>query len=212
LQHRRLARDFEVVVIDGVRGLGNGRLLPAGPLRESAQRLGSVDAVVINGEARPGLLPQLRQWGAPAPLFMRLVPGALEPVRSSRGPQPLAEQIASLRSAGGAGATLWGQRLEDLRGTRVHAVAGIGNPGRFFDLLRAHGLEVIEHAFADHHVFRAGDLELPGHSPILMTEKDAVRCADLASDRLAFVPVTAQFSPEDAQNLLVEASARCATV
>jgi tetraacyldisaccharide 4'-kinase len=92
---------------------------------------------------------------------------------------------------------------------RVHAVAGIGNPQRFFDLLRSYGLEVLPHAFADHHAFSARDLDLPGKLPILMTEKDAVRCAAFANDRLGFVPVTAQFSPEDAQTLLVEVNARC---
>lgn len=212
LQHRRLARDFELVVIDGARGLGNGRLLPAGPLREPAARVGLVDAVVINGEPRPGLLDALARLGAPRPFLMRLVPGPLEPVRSAQGHPTLAEDIAALPNAGGAGRGLWGRRLEELHGTPVHAVAGIGNPGRFFDLLRSYGLVVQAHAFADHHVFTARDLDLPGAGPILMTEKDAVRCAALASDRLVSVPVTAQFSAEDAQNLLVEVNARCARV
>jgi tetraacyldisaccharide 4'-kinase len=200
LQHLRLARDFELVVIDGARGLGNGRLLPAGPLREPAERLTTVDAIVINGEPKPGLLEQLAQLGAPAPRFMRMVPSALEPVRGPEGHHSA------------AGAALWGQRLEDLHGVRVHAVAGIGNPERFFDLLRAFGLDIMPHAFADHHAFTARDLALPGEWPILMTEKDAVRCSQFANDRLGFVPVTAQFSPEDAQNLLVEVNARCARV
>jgi tetraacyldisaccharide 4'-kinase len=212
LQHLRLARDFELVVIDGARGLGNGQLLPAGPLRESPARLGSVDAVVINGDPRPGLLEQLANLGAPAPLSMRMVPSPLEAVRGARGHQTLAEEIADLRGAGGAGEALWGHRLEDLRDTPVHAVAGIGNPERFFTLLRSFGLRVTPHAFADHRAFRARDLELPGDWPILMTEKDAVRCAAFASDRMACVPVTAQFSAEDAQNLLVEVNARCARV
>jgi tetraacyldisaccharide 4'-kinase len=200
LQHLRLARDFELVVIDGARGLGNGRLLPAGPLREPANRLKRVDAVVINGEPKPGLLEQLAALGSPPPLFMRLVPSALEPVRGAQGHQAV------------AGAALWGQRLEDLRGVRVHAVAGIGNPERFFELLKSYGLDIIPHAFADHHAFSAQDLQLPGKWPILMTEKDAVRCAAFAGERLGFVPVTAQFSGEDAQNLLIQVSARCAKV
>jgi tetraacyldisaccharide 4'-kinase len=209
LQHLRLARDFEIVVIDGSRGLGNGRLLPAGPLREPATRLGFVDAVVINGAPRPGLLDTLRALDAPAPLLMRMVPSALEPVRGVGGHQTLPQQIATPRSAGGAGAALWGQRLEDLRGVRVHAVAGIGNPQRFFELLRSFGLDLMPHAFPDHHAFTAQALQLPGNWPILMTEKDAVRCAPFANDRLACVPVTAQFSPADADSLLLEVSARC---
>jgi tetraacyldisaccharide 4'-kinase len=209
LQHLRLARDFELVVIDGARGFGNGRLLPAGPLREPLARLATVDAVVINGEPRSGLLAQLAALGAPPPLFMRMVPAAIEPVRGAGAHQTLPEEIAALRGAGGAAQALWGHRLEELRGTRVHAVAGIGNPGRFFDLLGSYGLEVIPHAYPDHHVFSARDLELPGDAPILMTEKDAVRCAAHASDRMGVVPVTARFSAEDAETLLVQVNARC---
>jgi tetraacyldisaccharide 4'-kinase len=194
LQHLRLARDFELVVIDGARGLGNGRLLPAGPLRELPARLGSVGAVVINGEPRAGLLDTLARLGAPAPLLMRMVPAAIKPVCAA---------------AGGAGAALFGRRLEDLRGLRAHAVAGIGNPGRFFDLLRSFGLDIMPHAFADHHAFTARDLDLPGRWPILMTEKDAVRCAAFDNDRLGFVPVTAQLSPADATMLLAGISNRC---
>jgi tetraacyldisaccharide 4'-kinase len=212
LQHLRLARNFELVVIDGARGLGNGRLLPAGPLREPAARLGTVDAVVINGEPAPGLLETLMRLGAPAPLFMRLVPAAIEPVRGATAGDTVADELAAQAGSGGAGAALWGHRLEDLRGMRVHAVAGIGNPGRFFKLLESFGLTIVPHAFADHHPFAARDLELPGDLPILMTEKDAVRCAAFANDRLACVPVTAQFSLEDAHSLLVAVSARCVKV
>ena len=145
LQHLHLARDFELVVIDGARGLGNGRLLPAGPLRESAARLETVDALVINGEPHPGLLDTLRALGAPRPVFMRMVPSALEPVRGAGEHRP--------------GEVLWGHRLEDLHGVRVHAVAGIANPQRFFDLLSSYGLDVMPHAFADHHAFTARDLD-----------------------------------------------------
>jgi len=194
LQHLRLARDFELVVIDGARGLGNGRLLPAGPLREPVSRLTGVDAVVINGEPRPGLLGTLASLGAPSPLLMRMVAGVIEPLRVG---------------GTGAGAALWGQRLEDLRGVRVHAVAGIGNPERFFTLLRSFGLDIVPHAFADHHAFSARDLNFAGDWPILMTEKDAVRCAAFVTGRLAFLPVTAQFSPSDAQTLLVGVNASC---
>jgi tetraacyldisaccharide 4'-kinase len=195
LQHLRLARDFELVVIDGARGLGNGRLLPAGPLREPPSRLRTVDAVVINGAPRAGLIATLATLGAPAPLSMRLIPSVIEPVRAT--------------GAGGPGAAVWGRRLEDLRAVRVHAVAGIGNPGRFFDLLRSFGLDIMPHAFADHHAFTARDLDLPGRWPILMTEKDAVRCAAFDNDRLGFVPVTAQLSPADATLLLAGISNRC---
>jgi tetraacyldisaccharide 4'-kinase len=196
LQHLPLARNFELVVIDGARGLGNGRLLPAGPLREPASRLSTVDAVVINGAPKTGLMATLASLGAPAPLFMQLVPARIESVRAI--------------GTSGPGAALWGRRLEELRAVRVHAVAGIGNPGRFFELLRSFGLDIMPHAFADHHVFTARDLDLPGRWPILMTEKDAVRCAAFDNDRLGFVPVTAQLSPNDAATLLAGIDSRCA--
>ncbi len=84
--------------------------------------------------------------------------------------------------------------LERFRGQRVHAVAGIGNPQRFFRELRAHGIELIEHAFPDHYRFTAADLAFGDGLPVLMTEKDAVKCSAFANPRLWYVPVTAQFS------------------
>ena len=83
---------------------------------------------------------------------------------------------------------------------------------RFFELLESFGLDIVPHAFADHHPFSARDLNLPGDLPIVMTEKDAIRCAAFANDRLACVPVTAQLSLEDAHRLLVAVSTRCAKV
>jgi tetraacyldisaccharide 4'-kinase len=92
--------------------------------------------------------------------------------------------------------------LDTFRGQRVHAVAGIGNPGRFFRALREHGLDPIEHAYPDHHAFRTGELDFPDRLPVLMTEKDAVRCRGSAGPRLWYVPVTAAFSEPHARRLL----------
>jgi len=163
LQHYRLARDLEIVVVDGERRFGNGLPLPAGPLREGVGRLRSVDLVVCNG-------------GTPAPgeHAMTLRPSDLE----SLG-QP------ALR-----------QRLTDWRGERVHAVAGIGNPERFFATLRALGLEVEPLPFPDHHAYTAADIDPPGDRPVLMTEKDAVKCRPFAGPRHWVVPVDAV--PDDA--------------
>lgn len=82
--------------------------------------------------------------------------------------------------------------LESFAGRRVHAVAGIGNPERFFDGLRAHGIEVVPHAFADHHAFAAADLAFGDELPLLMTEKDAVKCLAFASPQFWCVPVRAE--------------------
>jgi tetraacyldisaccharide 4'-kinase len=92
--------------------------------------------------------------------------------------------------------------LAHFRGGPLHAVAGIGNPGRFFRELRSRGLEVIEHAFPDHHPFSPADLEFADELPVLMTEKDAVKCRSFANARLWYVPVDAVFSDPGSRELL----------
>ena len=154
LQHRALARDIEIEVVDGVRRYGNGRLIPAGPLRERP-RVTSLR--VVNGIASQG------------------------------GEWPMALRLGDARALGDATV----RPLARFAGTRVAAVAGIGNPQRFFTALAAAGLEVDGHAFADHHDFTAADFAaLP--RPLLMTEKDAVKCRDLGLDDAWAVPVNAQ--------------------
>jgi tetraacyldisaccharide 4'-kinase len=177
LQHLRLARDCQLVVVDGSRGFGNGRLLPAGPLREPLAQLARADLVIVNGAA---VHPSLAALPAGRTLTMQLTATQALPV-------------------GGEGAA---RALADFRGQRVHALAGIGNPARFFASLRAHGLELTEHAFPDHHPYSAQDLAFGDAAPVLMTEKDAVKCAGFADARLWYVPVSASFSEADAQQLL----------
>jgi tetraacyldisaccharide 4'-kinase len=159
LQNPALARDIEICVVDGVRRFGNGRLLPAGPLRESWERLRSVDFVVCNGGV------------------------------AGEGEVPM---ILTMGSAQRVGAASQQRDLAQFAGQTVHAVAGIGNPARFFAALRGHGLDFIEHAFDDHHAYVRADLEFADALPILMTEKDAVKCADMADLPLWYVPVDAQ--------------------
>ena len=182
LQHLRLARDCEILVVDGARGVGNGRLLPAGPLREPTTRLLQVDAIVVNGSATHGSLAALLP---PAVLAMQLA--AIEVVSvDERERRPLAS----------------------FQGQRVHAVAGIGNPQRFFRELRAHGMELIEHAFPVHHPLSAAEVAFADALPVLMTEKDAVKCGTFANPRLWYVPVTAHLSAHDAHELLARVLAK----
>ncbi len=94
------------------------------------------------------------------------------------------------------------QPLEAFRGRPVHAVAGIGNPQRFFADLRARGLELIEHPFPDHHALSAADLDFGDGLAVLMTEKDAVKCRQAAGPRHWYVPVAADFSEADSHRLL----------
>jgi tetraacyldisaccharide 4'-kinase len=187
LQHLALVRHCEMVVIDGQRGFGNGCLLPRGPLRESPGRLRRVNAVIVNGAMKaPGLkLPRLLSR---TQFAMTMRPGDARPV-SGHG---------SLRS------------LASFRGSGVHAVAAIGNPQRFFDTLREAGLTLYEHPMPDHHAFKPGDLNFGDNLPILMTEKDAVKCAAFADERLWFVPVTAEFVESEASELVDLVLARAA--
>lgn len=142
LQHYALARDAEIAVTSGRRGMGNGVLLPGGPLRESAQRLAAVDLHLVQGSGRDF-------W---------LVPGRIYRLDGHAGDKTLA----------------------DFAGTTVHAVAGIGDPARFFGMLRAYDLDVIEHPMPDHHFYTAADLDFGDTRVVLLTEKDAVKCPDLA--------------------------------
>jgi tetraacyldisaccharide 4'-kinase len=180
LQHLRMRRDCEIIVVDGTRGFGNGRVLPAGPLRESALRARTIDAMVVNGgvvgEPIRGVPPEL----AAAAIRMQLLPGEARRMAGSGDAEP----------------------LEAFRGRPVHAVAGIGNPRRFFADLRTHGLEVIEHPFSDHHALTAAELDFGDGLAVLMTEKDAVKCRDVAGSRLWYVPVEAAFSEADSRRLL----------
>ena len=173
LQHLALKRDCEIVVIDGARQLGNGALLPAGPLREPAVRLRSVDAVVSNGES----------------------PALLE----------LAVPQFSMRLTGQVARSLVGTEsrpLASFRGSAVHAIAGIGNPERFFAWLRLQGLQIIPHALPDHAQLFREDIRFADGLPVLMTEKDAVKCARLAGSEHWSVPVEATFTAVDGAQLL----------
>ena len=92
--------------------------------------------------------------------------------------------------------------LEDFRGSEAHAVAAIGNPQRFFSMLRRRGLSFTEHEFPDHHDFVAQDLNFGDSLPVLMTAKDAVKCRELADARLWEVPVEVTFADDGAERLL----------
>lgn len=157
LQHYGLARDVEIVVTDGLRRLGNGRLLPAGPLREPVERGRAVDFRVVNG-------------GFPEPGEIRMHLELADPIS-------LDGRITC--------------PLGDFAGTKVHAVAGIGHPERFFKSLREAGLQIEPHPFPDHHPFLPDDLRFDDDLPVLMTEKDAVKCRPFAARNRWYVPARA---------------------
>lgn len=156
LQHRALPRQIEIEVFDNVRRYGNGRLLPAGPLREAVRR---VD--------------------------MRVGNGLSSDTDDAYAMQLQMTQCYHLES---------GEKksLSEFQGQAIQAVAGIGNPQRFFDALTALGLDVQAHPFPDHHQFSESDL--PESGPVFMTEKDAVKFAKTQRADIWVVPVDARLS------------------
>src|SRR5690606_1197509 len=163
LQHYALARDVEIEVIDGRRRHGNGLPIPAGPLREPADRGAACDFRVLNVGSDPDLAAGFGEWP------MWLAPGDAVPLVGGRT-----------------------RPLSDFAGGRVHAVAGIGDPERFFAMLRDLGIAVVPHAFPDHHAYTADDLRFGSDLPVLMTAKDAVKCTAFVNERHYAVPVRAE--------------------
>jgi tetraacyldisaccharide 4'-kinase len=215
LQHLPLARDCEIVVIDGARGFGNARVLPAGPLREPVSRLANANLIVINGTAEHPSLRHLQSVASAKILQMTLQPAEAVRINARRpsaqsapdAPRPHEAQRASdpPRASDAqrpSDAQDSSRPLDTFRDRPLHAVAGIGNPARFFRDLRARGLEVIEHPFPDHHPFTPRDLSFADDLPVLMTEKDAVKCGSFSDPRLWFVPTAAHFGDAQARELL----------
>lgn len=163
LQHYRLQRDFEIAVIDGSRGLGNGWLLPAGPLREPASRLKTVGAVVCNSDKHDGSESALNAFSMQ--LEGKVFHNLLDPTKT-------------------APATVFVEKS-------LCAIAGIGNPARFFQQLSDLGLQFKSLVFPDHHAFRSADLQNIKVDAILMTEKDAVKCTAFAEAHCWYLPVNA---------------------
>lgn len=182
MQHYRLPRDIELAVFDARRGIGNGALIPVGPLREPAQRLTSVDFVVLNGEPFPGDGQQIAAFAGVEHANIHAM--ALEP-----------SALVNINS----GETL---RPEVLQNRGVRAVAGIGNPSRFFDTLRKLGARVTEKPFPDHHHFRPEDLGFHVGEWLVMTAKDAVKCRGFAPDNAWMLTVEARLSEPFEQRFL----------
>jgi len=155
LQHYRMGRAIEIVVIDGLRGLGNQRCLPAGPLRESALRLNEVDYLVVNGGAWPGAYR------------MDFIPGALTSLLSG---MPVDVHTLTMP---------------------VAAVTGTGHPQRFFQTLTALNVSYQPYVFPDHYPFTVSDFKQI-EPCVVMTEKDAVKCAVFAASSMYFLPIEAK--------------------
>ena len=172
LQHYALARDIEIAVVDGQKGLGNGYCLPVGPLREPPSRLNEVDMIVLN-QAEGGNPLANYNVDAEKMFSMAIVADGIYP-------------LACLKDSDSSPI-----KAERLNG-KVHGVAGIGNPDRFFSSLRQQGLEVIEHRFADHYQYQCHDLQFGDGLPVVMTEKDAVKCIRFELENCHYLKVSSQ--------------------
>lgn len=184
LQHYAMGRDIEIAVVDATRGLGNGWRLPCGPLRESVRRLKRVDYVLLNGASEGGKVP------LPTPLVKNLTQrnALIEMQIATRGWRRVSDS----------------QEIETPDGESVIAIAGIGNPKRFFDLLEAEKLHITEtRVFADHHGFDASDFfNVSNLYPIVMTEKDAVKCKPFARPHWYYLKVGAQLPESFEQHII----------
>ena len=178
LQHYRLARNYEIAVVDSGRGFGNGRLLPAGPLREPLSRLNSINDVVLHRttENQPEVL---RRASDRRPVeFSLLINAAARLDRSEVVP------------------------IDNFRGKTVHAVAGIGHPERFFHALESRGIKLIRHPLQDHATIEPSDINFDDDLDVLMTEKDAVKCRWLDTAQCWYVPADVVFEDGDDERLL----------
>jgi tetraacyldisaccharide 4'-kinase len=190
LQHYQLGRDCEIAVVDAVRGLGNGRLLPAGPLREPPARLSGVDALVMR---------------APDPaLGLRVTTRIIAGVESLASFAVDPTVVRSLQSGEA-------RPLAAFAGQSVQAVAGIGYPEGFFATLRGAGLTVIPHPLPDHAAISAATFDYGDALPVLMTGKDAVKCRGNQDPRLWEVCAAAVVEPAQAAALLAIVEARIAS-
>ncbi len=165
LQHLALARDVEICLLDATSPNRSRYLLPAGPYRESRSRLKNVDLIVEHGAVED----------SDTRYAMNLVANA---------PKRVVEVVPSANDRN--------QEFEFDSDQPVQAVAGIGNPQRFFDTCRKLGIDHVPHVFVDHHHYSYGDIDLEG--TVLMTEKDAVKCTEFADHRHWFLPVDAKLS------------------
>lgn len=178
LQHYRLRRDVEIIVVDEAV-LGNRWLLPAGPLREGSSRLRTADIIVSNGAMSQALMA-----------YMTTVP--VEPIKLISGAFYRLDSPGERRMA------------QDFGKQPLHAIAGIGLPERFFRTLAGLGLNLARtNAFPDHHRYSAADLAVPPGTALLMTEKDAVKCSDLAPNDSWVLPVEADID-ERALDIVLE--------
>lgn len=192
LQHYRMKRDFEIIVIDNKRKFGNGFLLPAGPLREGQWRLKTVDALIFNGEA---ISKNREHYHSNVPhVSMTLMATSVVNLKTNQ--RMLLADFHRLSNEN--------LNDNDNKNNLVNALAGIGDPSRFFKTLSDIGFSIKESVgFVDHqHYNEAQFVRFSDNIPLLMTEKDAVKCTAFAKDNWWYLPVDAQIEYKQIMPLL----------
>jgi len=188
LQHYRLKRDFELIVIDSKRQFGNGFLLPTGPLREGLWRLKTVDALIFNGKATS---INDKSFAVDVPKVEMTL---------------MATNVVNVKTNERVLLTDFHQaRLSNEHNNKpVNAIAGIGDPSRFFKTLMDIGFSLDKSvAFVDHqHYNKELFVSFPDDTPLFMTEKDAVKCTCFAKDNWWYVPVDAHIENKQISPLL----------
>jgi tetraacyldisaccharide 4'-kinase len=183
MQHYAMGRDIEICVVDSSKLFGNNLCLPAGPLREPRSRLKLVDYIVYHDTA------SLKQGS----IFVEDMLPDRKPIDRISMHLDF-EQIYLLDSFLSVTGSNKAINIVEFNNKTVHAVAGIASPQRFFAQLRSHGVKVIEHAFADHYQFSRNDLQFDDNFPVLMTEKDAVKCYCFGLSNCYYISVKASLS------------------
>jgi tetraacyldisaccharide 4'-kinase len=172
-QHFALHRDIDIVVVDGQYGFGNGWCLPAGPLREPKSAINRADIVVVNGRSDEEILKHI----------------------------PYCTMDMELQQAQNLGNHSH-RSLAGFRQSPIHAVAGIGNPLRFFSQLEKAGLDIIPHAFPDHYRYTVEDIDFGDNRDVLMTEKDGIKCRQMiTAENIWIVPGSLRVEAEFFQRI-----------
>lgn len=181
LQHLQLARDIEIIVQDS-RGTGNGRLLPAGPLREPEQRMEQADVIITN------ILNKTLESATDMHLALRI-----KPYQANMAMQP-----STVRNLSTGVVINWNDWLSELGSQPVAAVAGLGNPQRFFNMLKQYGINLqLERALPDHGTINKNSFNGINATTIVITAKDAIKCQNINDPRIWCIDVLPKFSNID---------------
>jgi len=221
LQHYALRRDIEIAVVDEERRYGNRHCLPAGPLREPVSRLKEIDLIVMNGRQSrathlsKNLTTKDRPKYISQKIFKKLVflIKILSFRKSQRNSSPSTEPVGNIvvkeffmsyepKPMRRVADESFSQPLSAWRGNTVHAVAGIGHSELFFSYLREQGLKLHCHEFGDHYHYCQTDIQFDDDLPVIMTEKDAVKCLPFAGPKHWYLPIEARLSNSFGERLL----------